>query len=303
MRIDYSSILVSDAATDLLTIILETLFYTAHIFCFWHIKKNIWIYILKCLRQHAIRHEMLVSEVTKWMNRIWNRMKSKIAAFFYVKIEKNLKIVWTVFKNAYYNLDYMQIVIYRRDQWISHKKKIMTIWVNKTLHYENRTIFRVKEFQKIIKILILNVIDHLRDVLNKLISCLNEKNRAIWIETQRLLFRFDYNYKMFNLETCQSVIFSYALNKVFEHKKLFNLNRITMLNACSNCFTAFMRLSCTHTIQKRLRVSESLMSENFHSQWYMRVKINFELIDYQFLLRDLERIILVERSRNSDREI
>ena len=148
----------------------------------------------------------------------------------------------------------------------------MTVWTSHTLHYENQAISQMKSFHKKIKKLISNAIDHLRDVLEKFKIYLTWQNFNIWIEIERIWFRYQVNHLIDIFQNCHSSIFSFALNEMISHIKHYNLNTQTCLKLCTSHFKVSMRLFCTHTVQKRMRTEASLSLENFNSHWLLTVE-------------------------------
>ena len=65
---------------------------------------------------------------------------------------------------------------------------------------------------------------------------------------------------------CHGLISPFALDKVCDHMRYFNLKENTVLKPYTGQFKLFMGLPCAHVIQEYLQAKELLQSDHFNTQ-------------------------------------
>ena len=98
---------------------------------------------------------------------------------------------------------------------------------------------------------------------------LKDRNIEHQAEVERMKTHCCYNHLKPIFTACHGIVSASALEKVQDHMQLFNLNKNTVLPACTSQFKTSMGLPCAHIIQERLQADELLQPSDFNTHWLL----------------------------------
>lgn len=173
------------------------------------------------------------------------------------------------------------------------------------LHFGNATTSRAEGIHATIKKEIPHRFLHLRDIINFMKLYLLQHNAGLKHKIAQDRDRIRNLHRQDLFAELHHTISSFAVEKVREHMKLYNLTMNTALPPCTKVFTATMGLPCSHYIQTLLRrPNPRLKVSNFHPQWRLDRLALLQPIPPLLLLRDPDRIPSRKRKgqRNEPRQ-
>ena len=145
----YSTTMIINADNVLISVLFTVFLHTNHLLCIWHVQKNMLAYIKNEIYTEIMKKSLKQSECEAFMNKVITEMQTDWNKILWASIIEEYEQNWTLFQTCH--SDWSVIVNYLTNQWISHKKKIVSVWINKILHYSTTITFWIKSFQKALK--------------------------------------------------------------------------------------------------------------------------------------------------------
>ena len=278
----HADVIVIDRNLTLI-IVLRVLYSRAkNLLCLWHVHKN---FLKNC--------KIFFVEKNDWLEFliVWHRM---IYAFIKIDMLKIWRILFNIF-----NVDYSTNVDYLIDIWLNkYRIKICKCYINKYLHFDICTIFKVKNDHRVLKISLKCFIDDLNIVVSKIFTVLMNcyQNYSTKLDQQKRNTSFSIQHSMYRklIDRISSHVLR-KINKQYQLVKTITFEK--SLSFCTHVFIITMSLFDAHIIKIRIEeVDEELKRlhlENVHSHWRFK-KSNSELkSDFETFINDFDYVRLL----------
>lgn len=294
LNIDHPQTIITDADPALIAARSIAFPDTAHILCRWHINKDIEAKFMELARDSLINDRgMARGEASTRARNAWHQeIRSKVHELLNSRSADQFYDLWNTFQHDYRT--YPDIIQYIARQWMPHKEKIVSAWVDQNLHFGNSATSAIESWHASLKGFLGKGRTrlHLRDVLIKLNEKVNSQIDAVRAALDDVS-RKHQNRQAAIFSLCLEKISEKALDKVRRHMNHFgltgeNADSVT-LAPCTGVFRRSLGCPCAHEVYRRLRQGEVLAPEDFHMHWHVIDTI--EPVDYRFLVRDPERIV------------
>lgn len=170
LNIDHPQTIITDADPALIAARSIAFPDTAHILCRWHINKDIESKFLELARNSFIQDRGMArgEAATKARNAWHQEIRSKIHEMLNSKSTEQFDNLWRTFQRDYRT--YPDMLQYINRQWMPHKEKIVTAWIDRYLHFGNSATSAIESWHASLKGFLGKGRSrlHLRDVLIKL---------------------------------------------------------------------------------------------------------------------------------------
>ena len=168
------TMMITDADIVLISVLSTVFSCTNHLLCIWHLQKNVLAYIKNKIYTEMMKKNLKQPEHETFMNKAITEMQTDWNKILWASIIEKYEQNWALFQTHYSN--WSAIVNYLTNQWISHKKKIVSVWINKILYYSTMITSWIEDFQEVLKHQLSNSTGNLKNVIDWFLLLLKNKN-------------------------------------------------------------------------------------------------------------------------------
>ncbi|KAK9681505.1 hypothetical protein RND81_10G007300 [Saponaria officinalis] len=222
----YPSVIVSDRELALIRAIEIVFPGVTHLLCVWHIQKNV-VANLKIYFKDEEDWDVFIS--------MWN-------AVMYAETEEDFEQSWFFLQLLY--KEKREAITYLEKTWIPEKRKFVSAWTEKYIHFGNRASSRAEGAHAKLKKYLQVLTGNLRRVKNKI--CLAIENEYHEIKTQLESEKIRVPHK-YNIPYFKELIYNvsiFALKKLYKQYEMASFG--TLKPVCTGNFVATMGLTCAH---------------------------------------------------------
>ncbi|XP_021840674.2 protein FAR1-RELATED SEQUENCE 5-like [Spinacia oleracea] len=199
---------------------------TTHLLCVWHIQKNI---VAKC--------KGYFTEIEDWdvFMSMWNAM-------IYAETEEQFEESWLFLQLIYKEKN--DIIDYISSTWIPVKKKFVSVWTEKILHFGNRASSRAEGAHAKLKKYLHVSTGNIRQVKNKICLAIDNEFQEIKTQVESEKLRVPHKYNVPYFKDLMNKVSIFALKKLYKQYEMASLG--TLKAQCTGNFVATMGLPCAH---------------------------------------------------------
>lgn len=255
---------------------------SVHLVCAWHVNRAVKGYMHKVIGQILVvalsaEERLLPKEEKKRLKeerkqaakRFADRLWPLWEAVQYAKTVTAFNDAWASLRRTCLQHDATVFTDYLEKEWMWCQEKFVPAWTNEITHFGNASSNRAESIHRAIKKELPHSNSDIQGVINSLKRYCQVNLFKVVLELANQKESRDDRLTHFIFNECHRVISSYAMKKVLEHCRQWNLmsRHGRPLDACTRVFTTVAGLPCAHYVQRHLLSRLPLSVEDFHDQW------------------------------------
>lgn len=232
-------VILTDGERGLISMIHRVFPRAKNLLCVWHVNKN----VVKNCKKSFNTEEKWVEFYAEWQNIVHSPTEASFDAQW-----DSFHAKWIEYTDC---LDYLADLLFR----FNHRRKIITCWTDKVLHFGNTATSRGEGAHWVLKRNLSSSTGDLKSVVDSIDFLLRSQRQEYIGAINKAKSRIPLELKLPWMQEVIAYVTPYALRKILHHYQ--NIIKQQEENApprpCTKQFTTTMGLPCGHRINELLR--------------------------------------------------